>query len=441
MENHKDKLRTIVEEYWRKELPAAKERTVSLKIESDLINDIIGPRRAGKTYLMFSTIGHLLKSGVEKDATIYINFENRKLLPLTAEYFNDLIEIIHAKMLFDKHDRIFLFLDEVQRVEEWEKYVRSIYDEFKGQIKIFISGSTSELTGSDLGYLLTGRHLTTVVNPLSFRDFLSFKGHDIGNGFLIEQDIAVIKEMLREYLEYGGFPEVTLPGSNKEDLIQTLFTDIINRDILPKTKRRGEIVEDLAYFLCSNSGKLASFSKLTRMLSSIGIKVSVPTLEKYFAIMKDSFLFFDLKIYSYRVKDQMQYPRKIYCIDTGFINFAGFKFSEDRGRLIENLVAIELQRVKFQNSIIDIFYWKDQQDREVDFVIRKGLKVEQLIQVTYASNKDEIKQREIKGLLKAAEEFGCENLLMITWEYEGEDVNDGKKIVYEPLWKWLLEER
>ena len=441
MKNRKDKLRIIVEEYWRKELPAVKERTVSLKIESDLINDIIGPRRAGKTYLMFSIIEHLLENGVEKDATVFINFENRKLLPLTAEYFNDLIEIIYAKRLFDKHDKIFLFLDEIQRVEEWEKYVRSIYDEFKGQIKIFISGSTSKLTSSDLGYLLTGRHLTTVVNPLSFRDFLSFKGHDIGNAFLIEQDIAVIKEMLREYLEYGGFPEVTLLESNKEELLQTLFTDIINRDILPKTKRRGEIVEDLAYFLCSNSGKLASFSKLTRMLSSIGIKVSVPTLEKYFAIMKDSFLFFDLKIYSYRVKDQMQYPRKIYCIDTGFVNFAGFKFSEDRGRLIENLVAIELQRAKSQNPIIDIFYWKDQQDREVDFVIRRGLKVAQLIQVTYAFHKDEIKQREINGLLKAAEEFGCENLLMVTWEYEGEDVNNGKKIVYKPLWKWLLEER
>lgn len=109
--------------------------------------------------------------------------------------------------------------------------------------------------------------------------------------------------------------------------------------------------------------------------------------------------------------------------------------------MIENLVAIELQRVKSQDLIIGIFYWKDQQDREVDFVIRKGLKVEQLIQVTYASHKGEIKPREIKGLLKAAEEFGCENLLIVTWEYEGEDINNGKKIVYKPLWKWLLEER
>jgi predicted AAA+ superfamily ATPase len=337
---------------------------------------------------MYFTIKKLLDTGTEKEATIYINFENRKLLPLTPEYFNDIIDVIHAKRLFEKHTTVFIFLDEVQRIRDWEKYIRSIYDEFKGKIKIFISGSTSNF---------------------------------------------------REYSEFGGFPEVALLGSGKEELIQTLFSDIINRDILPKAKRRGEIIEDLAYFLCSNSGKLASFTKLTGTLNSMGIKLSVPTFEKYFSIMKEAFLFFDLTIYSYKVKDQMQYPRKIYCVDPGFINFAGFKFSENRGRLMENLVAIELQRTRSKSPLIEIFYWKDQQGREVDFVIRDGLPVKQLIQVTNASNREEIQKREITGLLRAEEEFKCSNLLVITWEYEGEEIADGCKIVYRPLWKWLME--
>lgn len=438
MNNHKDKLRSVVEEYWRKELPDSKERAISLKIESDLINDIVGPRRAGKTYLMYFTIEKLLDTGIEKEATIYINFENRKLLPLTPEYFNDIIDVIYAKSLFEKYKTIFIFLDEVQRVKDWEKYIRSIYDEFKGKIKIFVSGSTSKLTESELSYLLTGRHLTTQVYPLSFREFLSFKGFYIKE-YLIEEDIALIKEYFREYMEFGGFPEVTLLGYGKEELIQTLFSDIINRDILPKAKRRGEIVEDLAYFLCSNSGKLASFTKLTGTLNSMGIKVSVPTFQKYFSIMKEAFLFFDLTIYSYKVKDQMQYPRKIYCADPGFINFAGFKFSDDRGRLMENLVAIELQRIKSRSPLIEIFYWKDHQGREVDFVIREGLPVKQLIQVTDASSREEIQKREITGLRRAEEEFKCGNLLVITWEYEGEETVDDIKIVYKPLWKWLLE--
>ena len=438
MDNREDKLRIIVEGYWRSDLPPTEGRMICLNIESDLINDIIGPRRAGKTYLMYSIINNLLHSGTEKNATLYINFENRKLLPLTPEYFNDLIEIVYAKNLLEKHEMIYIFLDEVQRIEGWEKYVRSIYDEFKGKIKLFISGSTSKLTSCELGYLLTGRHLTTTVNPLSFKEFLTFRGFDVKKTYLIEQDIAVIKEHLREYLEFGGFPEITLLKSNKEEALQTLFTDIISRDILPHTARRSEIVEDIAFFLCSNSGQLLSFSKLIRMLRSIGINVSAPTLEKYFSIMKESFLFFDLKIYSYKVKSQMQHPRKIYCIDTGFANFAGFKFSEDMGRIIENIVAIELRRLISYRPVTDIFYWKDAQNREVDFVIRIGLNVQQLIQVTYASSKEDIRKREINGLLKAGEEFGCKDLLIITWDYEAEDLIDNRNITYIPLWKWLL---
>ncbi len=441
MDYHKDKLTIIIEEYWRKELSDVNKREIILKFESDLINDIIGARRAGKTYLMFYTIKQLIDNGVPKVSTLYINFENRKILPLTSDYFNDLIEIIYARRLFDKYNKIFIFLDEVQRIEGWEKYIRSIYDEFKGKIKIFVSGSTSKLTESEFSSLLTGRHITTHVYPLSFREFLSFKGFDHKKEYRIEKDIAAITEYLREYIEFGGFPEVSLLDSGKDELIQTLFTDIINRDILPKAKRRGEIIEDLAYFLCTNSGKLTSFSKLTGMLNSMGIKVSVPTFEKYFSAMKDAFLFFDNTIFSYKVKDQLQYPRKIYCVDTGFINFAGFKFSEDRGRLMENLVAVELQRKKSRSPIINIFYWKDPQGREVDFVVREGINIRQLIQVTYVSKRDEIDKREITGLLRAGEELKCSDLLMITWEYEGEEEIKGKRIVYMPLWKWLLSER
>jgi predicted AAA+ superfamily ATPase len=137
----------------------------------------------------------------------------------------------------------------------------------------------------------------------------------------------------------------------------------------------------------------------------------------------------------------MQYPRKIYCFDPGFINFAGFKFSEDRGRLMENLVAIELQRTISKSPLMDIYYWKDHQEREVDFVLREGIEVKQLIQVTNASSREEIKKREIAGLCRAEEEFKCSNLLVITWEFEGEEIVDGKGIRYIPLWKWLIDNR
>lgn len=447
MEDHKEKLRMIIEEYWRKELPEAKSRETRLKLGSDLINDIIGPRRAGKTYLMFLTLKELLESGVEKKATVYINFENRKLLPLTPEYFNDLIESIYGRRLLDSYEKIFVFLDEVQRIEGWENYVRSIYDEFKGKIKLFVSGSTSKLTRSELSYLLTGRHLTSHVLPLSFREFLLFKGlvFDRGNvkEYIIEEDISIIKEMLREYITFGGFPEVVLAEWNKEELLQTLFGDIISRDILAKLGKKREIGEEIAYFLCSNIGNLVSFTKLSGMLKNRGIKISVPTLEKYFSIMKEAFLFFDVQIFSYKVKDQLQYPRKIYAIDLGFANFSGFKFSEDAGRVMENLVAVELlrRRTLILNPVSEIYYWKDKQGREVDFVLKRGLKIEELIQATYASEKEGIEGREKRALIKASEELKCDNMLVITWDYEAEEEFRGKRIKFTPLWKWLLKEK
>ena len=150
--------------------------------------------------------------------------------------------------------------------------------------------------------------------------------------------------------------------------------------------------------------------------------------------MKEAFLFFDLNIFSYTVKDQLQYPRKIYAIDPGFANFSGFKFSDDVGRLMENLVAVELLRRKIWHPVTEIYYWKDRQQREVDFVVKRGLKIEQLIQVTYASSKEDIAHREKKALIKASEELDCNNMLVITWDYESDDC----AIRFLPMWKWLL---
>ncbi len=433
MENRKERLRISIEEYWQRDLPRAMPREIEPILKSDLINDIIGPRRAGKTYLMFLTIKKLLDSGVDKKATIYLNFEDRRLLPSTPEYLNDLVEFIHAKRLPD-HERIFVFLDEIQRIEGWESYIRSIYDEFKGKIKIFVSGSTSKLTESELSHLLTGRHLTTRVFPLSFGEFLHFKDVGYGGEYLTEKDTATIKEMLREYISFGGFPEVVLSESNKEYLAQTLFTDIISRDVVSSIKKKREVIEDLSYFLASNIGKPISFSKMCGMMNSRGVKISVPTLERYFFIMKDAFLFFDIRIFSYKVKDQLQYPRKIYAMDQGFANLSGFRFSEDIGRSMENLVAVELLRIKSSSPMLEIYYWKDYQHREVDFVLKSGLRIEQLIQVTYAGSQEDIAAREIKALIKAGEELRCDDLLVITWDYESDDGT----IRFLPLWKWLL---
>lgn len=425
------KIERIIREYWERDLPEVKEREIKLPMEKNFINDIVGPRRAGKTYLMFLTIKNLTKK-MDREATIYINFENRKLFPLKESYFNDIIEFIYAENLFEKHKTIYLFLDEVQRITGWERYVRSIYDEFKDNIKIFVSGSSANLLSRDYSKLLTGRHITTVVTPLSFREFLLFKGVEIKAQ--TEKGEAQVKKWLREYLQTGGFPDAVL-GKEKGPILSQLFMDIISRDVLSRVEiRKEDVVEEFAYYLASNVSNLLSFNKMKKYFHNRGIKISVPTLVNYFWHLKNAFLFFDSLIFSYKVKDQMQYPRKIYCIDNGIANTVGFKVSENLGQMYENTVAIKLLRrgAKF-------YYWKNKQNEEVDFVIKEGIRVKQLIQVCNNVDTVETKQREVRALAKAMEEFKLKEGLILTSDVEGEEVFDEKTITYLPLWKWLLE--
>jgi len=432
-------IKEIIYNYWDSELPEVIKRDIKPELNTDLIIDIVGVRRSGKTYLMFGIIKKITKK-TDKKATLYINFENRKLLPLTPNYFNQVIDFIYQEKLLDKYKKIYLFFDEIQRIKDWERFIRSIYDEFKGKIKIFISGSSANLLSKEYGKLLSGRHLTIPVFPLTFKEFLRFKNFEIK--ILSEKRIAQIKKLLEEYLKFGGFPEVVLQKTKKkkEALLNQLFIDILSRDILGRAEtRKAQIIEEFSYFLCSNVSNLLSFRKMANYFNSRGIKISVPTLENYFYLTKNAFLFFEMLIFSYKVKDQLQYPRKIYCIDNGLVNLIGFKFSQNLGKIYENTVAIELLRKSFSQPTLKVFYWKNPQNQEVDFVIKKKLKITQLIQVCYNLEDYQTKQRELKSLYKASQELNCNNLLVITWDYEGKEKFKDKTIKFIPLWKWLLE--
>lgn len=437
MKNPKiDLIKEAVYRIWERGLPEARKREKSLETETDLINDIVGVRRSGKTYLMFLTMKELSER-VGLRRTIYINFEDRRLLPLDEEYFNAIVAFIHSEELL-KLGKLYLFLDEVQRVSDWEKYVRSLHDEFKAQIKIFVSGSSQSLLSREYAELLTGRHITTVVFPLSFTEFLTFKGFDAGKKYLTEEDRARIGKLLEEYLEFGGFPEVVL-SQEKERILEQLFHDIIARDVLGRVNlKKPKVMEDIAYYICSNVASPISFSKFSRMLRSRGIKISVPTLENYFRYLQQAFLFFDVPIFAYSVKDQLQYPRKIYCVDNGLVNVIGLKMSKNLGKLCENVVAVELLRWASEKPMRSIFYWKDRSKREVDFVVREGTGVVQLIQVCFDLSDPDVKEKEVKSLLKAMEEFKLRHGVVVTMDFEGEEAVGNRTVTFKPMWKWLL---
>jgi uncharacterized protein len=195
----------------------------------------------------------------------------------------------------------------------------------------------------------------------------------------------------------------------------------------------------LAVYLISNISREFSYNTLSKVTKC----KSVHTVEKYLNYLEESFIFFRLSRFSFKVKEQTGSNKKIYCIDNGFVYAKAFKFSPDIGRLYENLVAIELKKLEM-NGLANIYYWKNPQQEEVDFVVKQGLKIKQLIQVCYDVDDIKTRKREVRALLKASRELNCENLLVITQDYEGEGESSWfgikRKVKFVPLWKWLLED-
>ena len=397
----------------------------------DFALSIIGIRRAGKTYLAKQLLHHKIENGIKKEQTLYINFEDPALEP----YLNvESLELMYNtyRYYLNQKARAYIILDEVHNVEKWEKWVR-IKLEKKEDVKFIITGSSSKSSKSDLSTLLTGRTVTLPIFPLSFASFLEFKDYKIGNS----ESYTSLSFLLAEYLEYGGFPLIVLAERDKKTTyLKQLFDDIITKDIIAKYKLRDTEVRKLAVILLNNFSSLTSVTKLSNLMQTITrVKLSPSSINDYLHYFEDSFLFFFVQIFSYKIKDAMQYSRKAYCNDVGLVNAISMRFSENIGKLYENVVAIELIK-KFGKE--NIFYWKNRNGNEVDFIVKNRFSVEQLIQVCYDMDNETVKKREVIAILKAAEELKCKKLIIITKETDKKENIGKKEIIFVPLWKWLL---
>ncbi len=422
--------------FWDKDLNAGIKRPYYLnKIkklhESSHIIVITGARRSGKSFIMRQTAKTLIKGGIRKNSILIVNFEDPRFVELNTKILQQIYDV-YLEFL-NPQEKPYLFLDEIQEVKDWEKWVRIIHELDKA--KIIISGSNAKLLSRELSTLLTGRHLDLVIFPLSFKEFLRFRNVDLSKRFEIVNKEIEIKRLLREYIEFGSFPEVVLGGEKKQILLN-YFEDILNKDIVRRFKiRKSKELISLAKFYLGNISSLITFSSLESTLN-----ISADTVEKFSRYLEDTFILFFLKRFSYKFREQEKSPRKVYAIDVGLANTVGFRFSQNMGRLAENLVFLELKRKEMLVSNLEIYYWKDVNHREVDFLIKENLKVKQLIQVCWEVNRPETKNREIRALLKAMKEFNLEDGLIITDDYEAEENIKGKKINYIPLWKWYLKE-
>jgi predicted AAA+ superfamily ATPase len=385
----------------------------SNSLKTGVAHIITGPRRSGKSVFAFQ-----LTSGENRG---YINFNDERINIDSSELNKVLDSIYRLKGNID-----LLVFDEIQEVQGWERFISRLVD----SKKILITGSNARMMSKELATYLTGRHIDYVLLPFSFKEFLSYKGTRIETNLSTTEKSRIIS-MLDEYLHIGGFPLAIKNGSL---FLAELYKDIIERDVAQRyhIKLKSKLSE-LARYLLVNISNEISYNKLSKI---IGIK-GKSTVQNWISYMESAYLVSKLERFSFKLKESIMAPKKIYAIDTGMANAIALRIS--KSALIENLVAIELLRRKgYYDKAMEINYWKDYLGREVDFVLRNKDKVKELIQVTYASEKAELKERELKSLIVASKELKCNNLFIITWDYENEIKESGKKIKLIPLWKWLL---
>ena len=383
---------------------------------------ITGVRRSGKTSLIYLLIKELLKNE-KNNQILYINLDD----PTFKDTDLDKIYETYQELMIPSGKK-YLFFDEIQNIQDWEKWVKKIYDSLKNS-KIVVSGSNSSLLRSEYSKYLVGRNLTHELFPFSFNEFIKFKGLNVNTEAQILSEKLKIKHQLNEYLRYGGFPEVVLEKSKdlKYTLLKEYFNAILARDILTRYEiKERKKLEQLAIYLLTNISNMTSAKSASSLIG-----LNIRTVQEYFNHLEEVYLLFFVNHYSYSLKAQYTYPRKVYCVDTGLRSAVSFRFSDDIGRLIENLVFLNLRDKG------EIYYWRDA-GSELDFVVKKGTKITELIQVCYDIDDPKIKKRELKGLINGMKYFNFKSGTIITWEHEYSEKIDGYIIKYIPLWKWLL---
>ncbi|MCW6169317.1 MAG: ATP-binding protein [Thermoplasmatales archaeon] len=435
--NRKRDFYAVISDYILTELPKAVERDLSIPKDTTFIISIAGPRRAGKTFIMYNTID-TLKKIIPKNNILYVNFEHEKLRRLDASDLSDLLTSFYELAKPQPEKDIYLFLDEIQIVNGWSAWVNRIYE--SKRFHIFLSGSSSKLLGRELSTELRGRSIDFVVLPLSFKEFIRIK--ELGNigdleAMLHSEERGKILEMLREYAEFGGFPEVALNESYKLNLLKSYVDTIILKDVGERFRVEPSILRVFLEHSFESYSKYFSGSKTYNFLKGINYSVSHETPLKLLSYFEEVFALFHLEIFSRSFRSRKSYPRKLYVVDTGLIN--AVLRSRDWGRLIENIVFVELYRRSKDFSEFSLNYWKEYgkaEGMEVDFVISRGGKVIELLNVSYASSTADLPSREVKSLRKGSKELGSSRLSIITWDLYG-STEEGD-IQFIPLWYWLL---
>jgi predicted AAA+ superfamily ATPase len=389
-------------------------------LDTALIKVVLGPRRAGKS--VFSLM--LLKDR----PFMYFNFDDEVLSSAGGIETNELMKELHAAYGQVKT----ILFDEIQNLPNWELFANRLH---RAGYNLVLTGSNAHLLSQELATHLTGRHMPIEILPFDFNEFLS------ANKFKINPEYAALPRqrgellnLMENYLQNGGFPEVVVSNVESKDYLGVLLDSLLFKDVVKRHRVKFSTqVGNLAAHLVNNFAKPYTVRKLLEVLN---LK-SASTTEKYIKYLEEAYLIFSLLRYSPKSVQRIKSPRKVYAVDNGFISAKAIQHSPDKGKLMENLVFTELVK-RGAKPNRELFYYKTRNDREVDFVLKKGIEVSELIQVSYDSISPGVEQREVKALVEASRELKVGKLTVLTWDEKREVNKDGMDIHFIPLWEWLI---
>jgi len=390
---------------------------------------LVGVRRSGKTSCLFNIMNDLLNKGVPKASILYVNFEDERL-ELKTEELDLLLQAYQELYPEMPMEGCYFFFDEIQNIAGWEKFVRRVYDQISKNI--FITGSNARFLSADIATSLRGRAVSYEVYPLSFREFLDFKGviPDLDS----TKSIALVNHHLAEYLRCGGFPEVVgYDDALRNKVLQEYFNVMIYRDLVERYEIRN--LPALKFFLkrtIASATKQISVNNIYNELKSSGFRIGKNQLYDYLEAAVNIYLAQILRKYSMSLVDRELGERKVYVIDTGLLNALDLKFSDDTGKALEQAVFLELRR---QGK--DIYYYKDK--AECDFIVRQVSEVREAIQVCADIGETKTRNREIRGLTACCSEFGLRRGLIVTLNGSEEFEQNGIAVTVMPLYRWLLQ--
>ena len=383
---------------------------VDILLNSHLIKLITGPRRVGK-----STQALLM---LRDKNFAYLNFDNYSLLDA---WDADLV----MRMLDDVYPGYeYILLDEVQNLDAWDLWVSELYRKGKNLV---ITGSNARMLSSEMATVLTGKYLQVEMLPFSLEEFFDWNKIDLHSVKPEQRTDSQI--LMDDYLRNGGYPEVVASRQLTRSYLDTLFDSIIWKDVAKRHNVRNVTdLNNLAMYLVSNFCNPVSANELT---AELGFS-SVNTTKKYMDYLHEPYIFYYLSRYNNKLKLMKKAPRKVYVVDNGFVASKAFSLSDNLGRLLENQVFIELIRRGYDVEKT-MFYYRSRNDKEVDFVLRKGTSIERLVQVCYDMSSPKTEKREVDSIIECAGELKCSNLTILTYNDKRIIEKDGYKIDVLPI--------